>query len=711
MADKELWEIELDLKTDKVNAAQKKYNESLEKIKTDERRLTEALKNEGKIQTSLKLNELKLQEANTKAQLLKEITENKTANAKELLDYKQMIAEKNNARRQADQQLKTQQKLDSKFTGQSVELGSVTAITQQIAHFKNLRDNVNRNSKDFAIYSQKVKELNLEKKLLTGTTSGLTTAIGGYGAKLLSVVAIQQAFNLSTQSSKFQVMRDAFTGGEKDLEGFRKATANTVSDGNLLAISNQMSDLNISIKDQTILLAFAESQADKYGTSTEEGFSKVLAIMQGSTKGLKDLGITKTEFTKLTEKLAQTQGVEVDENIRLQAIIQLTNTTYEDAINKSMDLADIHETVSVQVKNVADEHANFWDILSSMNPVVGFFNVGMEDMAKKESKAKDDAMLLIGELDAFNSQIPVWGAGTQELRDYFINLAESFLTTANTAGMISEALGGTSINRKGGDASIPLLGESKNKIKRTGTGSKSSTTKEQTEQLNLIKLQEAELDKLKTKLAANLGDIGAEREIRREILDIEREIFRLRYGADITMKNLPEARGIDIPQTNLQFRKGFKLSSINAGDPRGDMTSDEVKAMLDEQLNAEMQKLNYAIQIQDKFLSMLQTTGLIDDEFFRILSTIKSFISDGFDLFDAITGLAGIAAAPFTGGTSLVATAGVIGGGGGAAGLPNYGSQNGSPLVAPVNIINPISLGRSLEIQNRYDTTRGGIDV
>jgi len=160
MADKELWEIELDLKTDKVNAAQKKYNESLEKIKTDERRLTEALKNEGKIQTSLKLNELKLQEANTKAQLLKEITENKTANAKELLDYKQMIAEKNNARRQADQQLKTQQKLDSKFTGQSVELGSVTAITQQIAHFKNLRDNVNRNSKDFAIYSQKVKELN-----------------------------------------------------------------------------------------------------------------------------------------------------------------------------------------------------------------------------------------------------------------------------------------------------------------------------------------------------------------------------------------------------------------------------------------------------------------------------------------------------------------------------------------------------------------------
>lgn len=714
---KELWQIELELKTEKLGAAQKRYDESLDKIKTSEKRLTEAMKNEGRIQTTAKVTELRLQEAATKTALAKELQETKAKNTKELLDYKQTLAEKNRLAKETAAQIKAQQKLDSKFTGQSVELGSVAALTQQISHFRTLRDSVSTNSKEFGLYSQKVNELTAAKKQLTGVTGGLTSSVNKFGAGLISAIALQQAYNVALSSAKFQVMREAFVGGEKELQAFRTASANTVSDASLIALSNQASDLNINLKDQAILFAFAEEVADKYNTSTEEGFQKVFTIMQGGTKGLKDLGIVKSDFTKLTEQLAKEQGKEVDEQIRLQAIIALTNTTYEDAINKQMDMADVMETVTVQTKNVADEHGNFWDILSSMNPVVGFFNVGMEDMAKKETKAKDDAMLLIGELDTFNSKIPGWGAGTEDLRSYFISLAETFLTTANTAGMIQDALSGTSINRKAGDASIPLQGEGRVKKTRSGTSGTSGITKETETQLNLIKLQEEEYKKLETQLAKNLGDLGAERQIRLEMLNIEREIFRLRYGADITMKNLPDAKTLDdilMQESNIPgmtMRRGIKLPYINTPDMRPDMTSEEFKALMDAELAKGSAMLGYTESMWSNFQGMLADTGLMEGSFGQIVNMINSLISGGksaFGFFDAIGGLLGFLPG---GGVVSSVIGGLSGGGGGMAGMPNYPMPQNQPLVAPVIIKNPISLGKGLEIENRYNDVRGSIDI
>lgn len=672
---KELWEIELDLKIDKVNAAQKRYDESLEKIKQGEKRLTAAIMAEEKRTTAARLSEIRTREAVVKTTLAKELAENKTKNTKELIDYKQMYAEKNRIARESAAQLKAQQKADSKFTGQSVELGSVGALTQQISYFKQLRDGANTNSRDFGVYSSKVAELTAKKKELTGATGGLTASMGKFGAGLISVIALQQAWNMAMNSEKFLVMREMFQGSEKDIEGFRKATANTVTDASLLAISNQMTDLNVSIKDQTILFAFAETIADKYNTNTEEGFQRVLTVMQGGTKGLKDFGIVKTEFTALTEKLAQEQGKEVDEQIRLQAILQLTNMTYDDAINKQMDMADIMETVHVQTKNVADEHFNLLDIFSSLNPVTGFLNVGMEDLAKKESKAKDDAMLLIGSLDSFNSKIPGWGAGTESLRNYFINLAETFLTTANTAGLIQDALGGTRIDRKAGDGSIPLQGEGKSKIKTSGkTGTGSNNTPEKT--LNFLEqmrknIQDLESDIVSLNAQMNTADIKEY-----EKLAIQDQLIAKQKELNELKKINMGLEGI-IPSGVFLARPDLRIGREGIGGDSGTARSGSELAerLMQEELQKYQQITGYVGQIKDGFLGMLEATNLMSNDvqnFVRWIQQAVSFLNSSGSLIDGVIGLVGGLFQSSAGVSAPGVPGSAMGGLGGGQSLPNY---------------------------------------
>ncbi len=692
--EKEIWEIELDIKTNKLTESNLKYEQSLLKVKESEKRLTDSLKAENKQKTADKLSELRVTEAMIKQSLEKELLIIKNNNAQELQLMRQTEAEKRRLRAQSDAQIKAQQKLDSKFTGQSTELGSMNALTQQIAYFKGLRNSVKTNSTEFATYTQKVRELEAEKRVLNGTTSGLTGTMKTYGAGLISLIALQQAYNISLQSSKYQVMRDNFQGMEKDLQAFRMASANTVSDASLIALSNQAADLNINLEDQTILFAFAEKQADKYGTSTEEGFAKVFRIIQGSTKGLKDYGIVTSEFTALTKKLAEEQGKEIDEQIRLEALIKLSNMTYKDAINNTMDMADIHETLAVQVKNVADEHGNFWDVLTSLNPVTGFFNVGLEDMAKNESKAKDDAMLLIGTLNDFNNQVPGWGAATMELRDYFTDLASTFLSTANDAALMQEAIGGTSINRKGGDANIPTQGTGK--VKTIKSGSRGSGTTRTTEEKNaideLIKSVNLELDikrllgQMNLKLlidqkailqAADSENLKLEDRIKL-LEEIEKVQGRIATWLTAGTRGINETDALTIPyQRGNIGKKRFGTGYDPLNDP--DNTPADIQALLD----AEEEKLKlmetYANSMLGDFSSMLDATGLMSDDVQNFVSWIEratKFLNSSGGIVNSVIGLVGgVFQGPSTAGGSS-------GGGGGFNGgnMPRIGAN---PLITP----------------------------
>lgn len=64
---------------------------------------------------------------------------------------------------------------------------------------------------------------------------------------------------------------------------------------------------------------------------------------------------------------------------------------------------------------------------------------------------------------------------------------------------------------------------------------KSKDTKDKEEELNLIKQQEEELKKLQAQLEKNLGDYGAELEIRQKIAEVEQRIHDLRYGKGLEL--------------------------------------------------------------------------------------------------------------------------------------------------------------------------------
>lgn len=255
----------------------------------------------------------------------------------------------------------------------------------------------------------------------------------------------KQLYEISLNSAKFEVLSESFGkqfGGnvelaEQQLEKFRTATAGTVTDANLIKLSNQATDLGVDLKSQVILFSLAEDAADRYGTSVEDGFQKVLFATEGSGKGLKALGIQKEVYEQIVKDLASAQGNTIDKldaetqkQIRLQAIIQASGTTYEQATNKVKDAADKHELLNTWVSNLITKFGG--ELIGVILPVVGAWNqLGkaiddvantfpkaikeIDDVSKALSSFADD---LFGTQGAFDS-IRSWVNG---LRDDFLNL-------------------------------------------------------------------------------------------------------------------------------------------------------------------------------------------------------------------------------------------------------------------------------------------------
>ncbi len=245
------------------------------------------------------------------------------------------------------------------------KLNSVAGFIQQIKTAAEKPAGLFTASGDFIKFEEnvaKVTEKVEESKAAATPKKGwqsVFTALGEHAIKLnQSIESLDKIFGYFISKTKdyssFKVLRDNFIGTTEELNNFQKATANSISDGNLIKLSNQATDLGISIKDQTILFSLADDAADKYGTSVEEGFTKIIAASEGSSKGLKALGIQKAFYEEKVKELSAAQGTsfekldaESQKQIRLQAIIEASNITYENAVNKKMDDADRIDNLSV----------------------------------------------------------------------------------------------------------------------------------------------------------------------------------------------------------------------------------------------------------------------------------------------------------------------------------------------------------------------------
>ncbi len=157
-------------------------------------------------------------------------------------------------------------------------------------------------------------------------------------------------------SARLGVLRDNFKGTTQDIELFQRATAGTVTEANLLKLSNQATDLGLTMKEQVILMSLAEDAADKYGGGVEENFQRVLKASEGGTKGLKELGIQKAVYDEIVKSYLNDYGVknlnqldaETQKWIQVEAMIKATGITLEDVANKLPDAADKIEAIGVQ---------------------------------------------------------------------------------------------------------------------------------------------------------------------------------------------------------------------------------------------------------------------------------------------------------------------------------------------------------------------------
>lgn len=186
-----------------------------------------------------------------------------------------------------------------------------------------------------------------------GSVSSIAAAagIGLTGAALFSF-----GKDAITASAQLGVLRDNFKGTTQDLELFQRATAGTVTEASLLKLSNQATDLGLSIKQQAILLSLAEDAADKYGGGVEENFQRVLKASEGGTKGLKDLGIQKAIYDDIVKSYLNDYGVknlnqldsETQKWIQVEAMIKATGVTLDDIAKKLPDAADKIEAIGVK---------------------------------------------------------------------------------------------------------------------------------------------------------------------------------------------------------------------------------------------------------------------------------------------------------------------------------------------------------------------------
>lgn len=291
-------------------------------------------------------------------------------------------------------------------------------------------------------------KLNAQLKEISGNTKNVSAGFqsivqssqniwnGIMAAGLVQVA--KQLFEISHNSARFDVLRNSFQGTTQDLDAFRTATAGTVNDANLIKLSNQASDLGVGLKEQTILFSLAEDAADKYGTSTEEGFQKVIFATEGSAKGLKALGIQKEVYEQIVKDMAYAHGMEIDKldaetqkQIRIQAIIKASGQTYEDATNKVKDSADKHESLLVIVQNLADEWGGeFVNAITGVGTAWEALNYIVDGWNKAINIGIPLVDTIANKLISLTDDIPFISSQLSLLKEGFDNLFGSMSQTA-----------------------------------------------------------------------------------------------------------------------------------------------------------------------------------------------------------------------------------------------------------------------------------------
>ncbi|MCA0387914.1 MAG: hypothetical protein LCH52_05410 [Bacteroidetes bacterium] len=183
-------------------------------------------------------------------------------------------------------------------------------------------------------------------------------------------------------SATLGVLRDNFKGTAEDIKLFQQATAGTVKEATLLELSNQATELGVTLQDQAVLFNIAEDAADKFGGSTDDNFKALVFTTEGATRALKNLGIQKDVYEKKLSDLAAAEGKTVDQldgeaekRLRVRAVIELTGQTLDDVAKKQRDNADTLEEMGVSFQGVKEKIAEgFLPVIKTVGEIIIAFN-------------------------------------------------------------------------------------------------------------------------------------------------------------------------------------------------------------------------------------------------------------------------------------------------------------------------------------------------
>lgn len=619
------------------------YAKELQAQKTgDELKIKAAVKERIAKTRELNLYEIEVKKTN---RLLVEDT--KQAHRLEILSYKNKIKEMSSAPRTnlrgtigSENYVRQLQSVRSGMLPTSPEFAQTTAL-------------INR-------YKDTLKQSGIEVKSLAQNIRGeLTSALSSSAGAFIGLAGAIKLFNMSLESARFDTLKANFQGTTEDIELFRKATSGTVDDASLIKLSNQATDLGVGLEQQAILFSLAEDAADKYGTSVEEGFQKVVFATEGNTKGLKMLGIQKAEYEETVKKLALAHGKEIEQldaetqkEIRLQAILQLSGKTIDDVKNKVQDSADKHEQFIVVVKNLSLVYGG--DLFNAVTGVGTAYRVVTEAVSKLSTVTEIQKNIILSSVSAWQnltSQIPIVGDAISWLADRYRDLAGA---QSQSADMVDAPDAGEDFvkafdpnqpvekTRKGSDANV----------KKSGFGSKSSGFTETTQKvLTFLEAYREKVKKLQEEIASlqvqqtesNLADYEKVA-LYDELIARQKELNELmrvggNFGLNAMLEGSKSARG----QRDGVGQAIQRLINPRAGnDPRQDMSSEEFNIdfyneMKDQMTSAFSQSVEFSKDILGYF-------GLADSEVASILDKLSSFFNTamkGVGLIDTISGFFG----------------------------------------------------------------------
>lgn len=632
---------------------------------------------------------------------------------KEVSEINKRVTESVNGSKKITEAIRNQSsRNESKFTGQSTILGSVDAINQQIKYQKQLRDTFATTTPEVQKYNHLIEHLTNTKKILTGQTKLSTLQFAEFGENLVTIGAgiyifVQAAFQAGQQLASFvfssinlgaelNVLKDSFAGTEADLQLFKKAVAGTVGEAGLIKLSNQASDLGVSLKDQALLFSLAEDVADKYGGTVEENFQKVIFAADGTSKGLRAVGVSVGAFNEEVRQLTKTLGVNFDAldaeakmNIRLQAIYNLTGTSIDSVNKKVQDQKDKIDALKVKAQELVtifgqtlvksiSETAGRLETMGKATEVlktkVGFLEAASTSLAVVLSKFN---AISIGAFIFDKVRIGIENTKT-EVRD-LLNLMSKIpgfggLEQKGADNGIINAPGATfgglrlaeSESREGFGHAKEVLAEELKLSSAKQSGNKA--TKEQKDLVaELIRQQEtliglakvgetfdtASLQNALTQL--KLSDALVQNDEQRLALknEIEKVEKQLINNLKITSEPFSFGRS-SIEQISKQTESQRIFEAVNGKFDKPD-TPEQLRQKL----------LDGLSEAESKFLSIVNVFGLnMDTVLGRTLTTFQDILAliQGFlDTSKTVSSIIGIIGSFFTGGGSLASGAGLAG--------------------------------------------------